>query len=278
MAWQDILVFADATAAGATRVRLAADLADDHRAHTTVCLPILLPSFGIYGDQLLNRQEFETFTTHQRRVTLDSAEKLRAEFATRGGHITIETPEDLSEDFPKKAAAMAQTFDLVVMGQPTGGLSSRLQHAMLEGVLFGAGRPLLMLPQWKEPRAFGRRVLVGWKNVREAARAVHDALPLLRRADAVRVFASDDVSHGRAANAAYLSRICEHLKRHGVPIAPNDQSPSMREIGLVEEAHVWGADMIAMGGFGHASFQEFVFGGATQDAIQRSPVPVLLSH
>lgn len=278
MDWKDILVFADESTASVARVRMAANLAIDYDATVKVCLPILLPSFGLYGDTLITRREFETFVTELRGKITVVADTVRSSVAFCAERVTIETPEDLAEDFPEHAGVMGQTFDLVVVGQPVGEPSFRLDSAVLENALFKAGRPVLMLPQWKEPRSFGRRVIIGWKNVREAARAVHDALPILRRADAVRIFSGDDKSHGQVENSAYVSKVCEHLIRHGVHVEPEDQKPSVRGISLVEEAKVWGADLIVMGGFGHARLREFVFGGATREAIHKSPVPVLLSH
>lgn len=176
------------------------------------------------------------------------------------------------------AAVCAQTADLVVVVQPS--LKHRIPGAaaILEGVLLGSGRPVLMLPEDVKSDHLGSRVLVGWKPVREAARALHDAMPLLKGAEAVRLFTGTDVSIGAGEYATRVSVVADHLRHHGVQIADGDQQPLPRGVGVLEAAKIWGADMIVMGAYGHSRLQERVFGGATRDAIGDAHIPVLFSH
>ena len=39
-----------------------------------------------------------------------------------------------------------------------------------------------------------------------------------------------------------------------------------------------GSDLVVMGGYGHARLRERVLGGATRTMLERTTVPVLLSH
>jgi hypothetical protein len=50
-----------------------------------------------------------------------------------------------------------------------------------------SGRPVLVTPYAETFDDVGRRALIAWDGTREAVRAVHGALPLLDRAEAVTV-------------------------------------------------------------------------------------------
>lgn len=278
MGWKDILVFADGTSSGVSRVRMAAELAAAQGAYLTVCIPVAVPSLGPYADAAITAEVYQDMLQEERAKADAIAAIVRAETSFFADHVTVESPETLSFDLPALAGDLGRTSDLIVLGKPVPSESSRLKNAILQDALFRSGRPILMLPAWTEPRPFGRRVLVGWKDVREAARAVHDALPLLRQADAVRLFVGEDVSRNAEEHAAQIMRLSLHLKRHGVRLAAEDQAPAVRDIGVIEEAKLWGADLAVMGGYGHARLQELVFGGATRQAIHESPIAVLMSH
>jgi nucleotide-binding universal stress UspA family protein len=47
---------------------------------------------------------------------------------------------------------------------------------------------------------------------------------------------------------------------------------------LLSQAADFGADLIVMGAYGHARFQELVLGGVTRTMLQAMTVPVLMSH
>lgn len=173
----------------------------------------------------------------------------------------------------EQALHAAYAADLVVVGRPPEPTDA--DRTVFASLLLGAGRPVLLVPDATAVPA-PRRIVVAWKARREAARAVHDALPLLRRADhvdAVRVVRSEP---GQAWNEPLLA----HLVRHGVHAA----SRVLRRHGqtVVEAilAHVreTGAELIVAGGYGHARATEHVFGGATHALHKRSPVPVLFSN
>ena len=58
----------------------------------------------------------------------------------------------------------------------------------------------------------GRRILVAWNGKREATRALHDAMPLLRSAESVHLITVGPERKGRTL----LAEITEHMQRHGL--------------------------------------------------------------
>lgn len=172
----------------------------------------------------------------------------------------------------------ARYADLTVMG-----VSRPLQdpeRRLFGGLLAGSGRPLLMVPATApEPAPFDR-ILVAWKASREAARAVHDAMPLLRRAQSVELLMVEHEDDPGPHNADVDACLGGHLGRHGVQVTPvrrsAEHSPAAEVI--LEYARESRAQLIVVGGYSHPRALEQVFGGVTRHLLEHAEVPVLLSH
>jgi nucleotide-binding universal stress UspA family protein len=276
MAWKDVLVFVDGSQNGLARARMAAGLAMAHAARLEICVPAIMPALGRRDDIALISDLCEEARLLARDDAGRVVDVVRAAFPTLSDRISVEAPETTLAHAAKFAAELAFGDDLVVVGQPIEADASHLDDALLQGALLGSGRPCLVLPRWPEPRSLGKRILVAWKGVREAARATHDALPLMMRADQVRVFAAG----AEPASSSILSRLMSHLARHGVPMDTPTQPATGDAIEdvILREAKRFDADLIVMGGYGHSRTGEMLFGGATRAILRASPVPVLLSH
>jgi len=148
-----------------------------------------------------------------------------------------------------------------------------------EAVIFGSGRPVLILPQTPRSATFALgTVVVAWDFSRAAARAVADAIPLLERAAKVRVVSVLNEKHlDRKHSAEELSK---NLSRHGIDVMLDRVDAGGRAIGAVLEDYVaaQAADLLVMGAYGHSRFQEFVLGGATRSLLSKPPLPILFSH
>lgn len=178
------------------------------------------------------------------------------------------------------AAVQARHADLCVMLRPKGGSSEADRIAMFEQVLFGSGRPvLLMPPNWKRA-AIGRNVVVGWNGKREAARAMADATPFLERAEKVEVVAVDAKPDSDGFGEAPGVDITAHLARKKIRAELCNVDGLGRSNGeaLLAEAHAKQADLIVIGGYGRPRLSEWVFGGVTREILERAEVPVLISH
>src|SRR5690606_8100412 len=165
--------------------------------------------------------------------------------------------------------------DIAVVGQANPdepGINAR----MVPELLLAAGRPILVVPYVGTYTSFGRRIMVAWNGNREATRAVHDALPLLKKAEQVIVFCvnpSDD-QHIPGSDMAL------HLSRHGVNAEPRHVVAPDIGVGdaLLSAAADHAVDVLVMGGYGRSRLRELVLGGATRQILQSMTVPVLLSH
>lgn len=153
-------------------------------------------------------------------------------------------------------------------------------QALAEAVLFGSGRPILVYPEAVEvtPQARFRMVAIAWDGSARAARAVADALPILKAAESVRVLVVTREKPQAASGAA--RDLVRHLDAHGVSAEVAESDAAGRRIGEVlgDYAASQRIDLLVMGGFGHARARELVLGGATRSVLEAPPCPVLLSH
>ena len=175
----------------------------------------------------------------------------------------------------------ARNADLVILGQvdpaqppPPAG------RQLVEDVLMTSGRPILVVPYIGRFEAFRTKIVVGWNNSREAARAVNDAIPLLAKAAAVTILEASPIGRKPATDDATSADITRHLARHGISaetartvIAGISASDAL----LSYAADVSG-EMLVVGGYGHSRLRELMLGGVTRELLQHMTLPVLMSH
>ena len=185
-------------------------------------------------------------------------------------------PEDRSRSLRDVLVDNAQVRDLVVFD-----VEGPLRHprqGLVEATLFGSGRPLILVPRAARPVAEGI-ALVAWDATRSAVRALHDALPLLIQAQEVVIASVTDDKEIQAARSG--EDICCYLSRWGINSRFDPVKRGSQKVGdaLLDYAAQMKADLLVMGGFGHAREREFLFGSATRDVFQSNlEVAVLLSH
>lgn len=172
----------------------------------------------------------------------------------------------------------ARSADLVVVGvdrsvsafDPTRQLDVR-------DLVMQVGRPVLIVPKAAAGTTFDR-VLVGWKDTREAQRAIADSLPLLARAKHVTV-AGIAAKEELADVRTQITEVVGWLKHHGIdaqPIAETARGSHANELSAV--ADELGADLIVAGAYGHSRQREWMLGGVTSDLLLRADRCSLVSR
>jgi nucleotide-binding universal stress UspA family protein len=171
----------------------------------------------------------------------------------------------------------ARAADLVILGRAA---ASDIAERAVDSasVLMRCGRPLLVVPDAVGTLS-AERVVVGWKETREARRAVRDALALLKRAKEVTIAAVEEPDQG-VVDSGPLDDVATYLTRHGVTVGAIVTQGFTGSVGrgLAAIAGEKRADLIVAGGYGHSRLSEWVFGGVTRDLLGFSPMCCLLSH
>lgn len=148
-----------------------------------------------------------------------------------------------------------------------------------ETLAVGAGRPVLVVPNFGQIQNLPKVITIAWNGRKEAARAVADAMPLLKQAEAVNVLC---VRTGGPLPEGHLpdTEVAAALARHGVKVELSDILATEYTVG--EEIRVRaidrGSDLLVMGCYGHSRFREMAFGGVTRHMLRETTIPVFFSH
>lgn len=160
----------------------------------------------------------------------------------------------------------ARGADLVVARRiPSGSSATNLCRPA--DLLMDVGAPVLLAPQGAPPLE-ARKIVVAWKDCREARRALADALPFLARAETVAI-AAFCPGPERDEVQAELREVAERLARHGVKSEIHLPVPSGAAVAsdLEDFAAKLGADFIIAGAYSHNRLSEWVLGGVTRDLL-----------
>ena len=178
------------------------------------------------------------------------------------------------------AAMQARYADLTVLAGPDRSAPAPRFALYFKSLLMTSGRPVLMVPGGATLQVPAKRVVVAWQPTGEAARALHDALPLLAPGAEIQVLMVDPViaegRHGEQPGAD----IATHLARHGLKVEVLAVPAQGDRVGdhLLIHARQAGADLLVMGGYGHARWREAVLGGTTRTVLDEATLPVLFAH
>ena len=262
-------------------LRAAVALAEAGGGHlavlVTVDVPTPMPSdWGAMAYDVYARLHEEARKRAQAR-----AEAVRARFAHAVPSFEVRTAEAVSL-YPQNAASLqARYADLTVLpAMPRDGTENMLVHDYFHDILRHSGRPVLVVPEGNTAALPPKRAVIAWKPTREASRAIADAMPLLRMADAIDVLVIDPVVGEAAHGGEPGADIAAHLARHGLKVEVVTR-PSMNfsvTYALLEYARTVGADLIVAGGYGHSRVREALLGGTTRELLQTTHLPVLFSH
>jgi nucleotide-binding universal stress UspA family protein len=183
----------------------------------------------------------------------------------------------LTSEVPEVLVEYSRLRDLTIVPMPE---RDYLDQWYAESVIFGSGRPTVILPhERKRSGSFALdTVIVAWDFSRAATRAMADAMPVLEKAKRVCVLT---VIKEKAIDTRRSGpELAKHLARHGVDVVLDEVDAEGRGIGDALEAHVEyrNADLLVMGAYGHSRLREFVLGGATRSMLTRPPSPIFMSH
>jgi nucleotide-binding universal stress UspA family protein len=277
MTLKDIMVTVDTREPNKTRVELAARIASQFQAHLIgfhafglgeMLAPVnFTPGFQLALDEVISAAEGRAAECRQVFEDVVQRQGLAWEWRSVRG-----LPSD-------EASVHGRYVDLTIIGQIDPDESGVLQPAP-EEVALRSGRPVLVVPYAGRFEQIGRHALVAWDAGREAARAVNDALPFLKRAASVTIMAINPKSRPGGHGDEPGADIALHLVRHGVKAQVEQNINPELDVAniLLSSAADLGADLIVMGAYGHSRTRELLLGGTTRAILEQMTVPVFLSH
>ena len=269
---KDLLVHLDSGARVEERLRLAASLAHRHGARLTG----LFAESPTLGSSLLGRRDPAAIA--------QAAAEAKARLDAAGGAAGVATrfwqlAGEESVDVVDAVVICCRRVDLAIFGQQQGD-DAPVPEGLVERVIAGCGRPVLVVPSVGSYPETGKRVLVAWTGSREAARALHDALPLLERAETVVVLALQTPTEGADVSGLPPVDLVDHLATHGIRASYDRWL--VGELSAVDavlnRASDEGADLTVIGayGIGAGPFAADRH-GTTRAILETMTTPVLLS-
>lgn len=282
MTYRSLLVLLDDSAQCPARVQMAVRLASGSECHLVGLAPtgiIELP-VGIGAGAAASLSEHAALAWDALR---DQAEQAAQRFRDKCRVAGVKSFLGIVDEADKAASVVryARCSDLVVLSQADPRSADRRQtRHFVEQVVLQSARPTLVVPHAGNFEHIGKDVLVAWDDSREAARALADALPLLRHANQVHLVAwNEPGSTDNETIRARLDAVHRWLMWHGVH---SDTRIEILRGGIGDAIRACAvqidADLVVMGAYGHARWAEQILGGATRSMLDSTTVPVLMSH
>jgi nucleotide-binding universal stress UspA family protein len=171
-------------------------------------------------------------------------------------------------------AALSRLYDMTVVLQPDAADGS-YDNEIPQQILFNSGGPVLMVPYIHKGPLDAHHIGIAWDGSRLAARAVHDAIPFLKNANAVTV-----VTINEEASEASSDQLAAHLGRRNIAARVQRLRVDRGNVqgAILSIAAESNMGLLVMGGYGHSRLQERILGGVTRSMFDSMTVPVLMSH
>lgn len=256
-------------------LRLAEDLKASITALGLIPLPtnkdIVVPPSAVY------RQQRELESTRRR------ASRTRTYFSELAEISKVPFQWDQREgtfdqlvDCTKKRARFC---DLAIIDQ-TSDDGSEAWAQIIEGILVEGGRPTLLIPGEMSPVEIGYRAVIGWDDSSSASRAVHDAIPLLKRSDTVRIVTVTNDNSSADVQREHAGALAIHLKHHGIASTAHEIEAESLSVdqALLQHSFQAKADLLVIGGNGKSRWGESLLGSLARKLLSDSPIPILISH
>jgi len=279
MSYKSIIVHLDTGERTHRRLAVAVSMAGQFGAHLTGVFSIDSPdpkssaqtvAAGQYHSDRKNRRI-------QRRASLEQLFRTELQRCEVSGSWLV-ADESANLAVPR----MGRYADLIIAGQEdVEDPDSYIANNFQENLIMSAGCPVLLMPHVDLTPSVATHVMVAWDSSREAARAVHDALPFMRKAKNTTVVTIKPMKDHSAGNGHLRPDIAVVIARHGIEVRAveieADEDVSVGDT-LLSHALDMGADLVVMGAYAHSRWQELVVGSTTRTILQSMAVPLLMSH
>jgi nucleotide-binding universal stress UspA family protein len=255
---------------------LALDVAAALDAQLSVSIGALL----VTPPNVLGSSMVSSLVASENKRWLDAAKAVQEQFDRLAAASKIPAHSEVINDdligLGKRFAVRARLHGLVVFEH--GILGEMYRDELIEPLLFGSGRPVLIFPNKYSSQVSFDRALIAWDGGLHAARAVWSAIPLLQKAasiDIVTVTGEKNLSLAPVADtlAPMLAFLGSNIN---VTVLETKTASAAERIS--DYAASSGANFVVQGAYGRSRWLELVLGGVTREMLNNSKLPVLMAH
>jgi nucleotide-binding universal stress UspA family protein len=258
---------------------ITAALAGTQKSHVVglyvIPAPAVYPAVGPY----VVPEVFDGLTRYFEEQSRGARRKFEAAMKARELSCQWLEVKALTSAISDTVSGMGRAADLVILSETNRDGRNGVELDFVENIILGVGRPVLILPRSASAEFDASAVVCGYNGSKEAARAVYDALPILKQAKRVRLLWVDPARE-LEPGALPGADMAESLRRHDVVVfAESLPSHGLNPAeAIMAQAREQGAGLVVMGAYGHSRIREFVLGGATRHALATMTMPLLVSH
>ncbi len=279
MALKDVLVVCDASEANDHRVETALLLAKVYNAHVSGLHLKPYPVIPIYGYG--NPEVIPYYSEEQIEEANANAEAMKESFKKKASMLEVPCEWNEIEGIdPRYIVDKSRYADVVLAPRGYSRYGEENTQRIADYLSINMGRPLMLIPDLKKVFNLPKRVVIAWDESLEAARAVHDAIPLLDLTENIQIVSVSSNNNQEKANMIFSDDLRTHLSHHGIFAEVVSLDKMTKGVGATihQAALEYDADLIIMGAYGHTRFKEIVLGGATNYLLKHSTIPLFLSH
>lgn len=254
----------------ALRLRVAVELARRFHAHLNA---VYAKPEVEYPAPAIGRAMSMHYLDEAAEQEQDRSARIKQEVADVCGDLPSWEWHQQFGEVDKILARFAHLADLVIAEQSSGtNLEDAVTSHMADYLVTAAGCPLLLLPRDWSPGPIGTRVLIAWKNSREASAALRASMSFLHTAEEVFILVAPTEDTEIPG-----SDVVHYLKCHGVDgkvigTSGNDGQE------ILDVAQEYRCDLLVMGAYAHSRFRELLFGGVTDRILRHTTIPALMRH
>ena len=280
MTYKSLLLHLDAGPDQESQEQFALKLAARFEAHLTGLALAVEPGAVAYGFHPLMVEAVNVLKGTAIEEAKANAEHFRKTAARAQKDVECRIECCFPEACPDVINLHARYCDLVIMGQSNPKAPSSCGDHLPEHVVLSCGRPILVAPHSHAVTDPGKRITVAWDASQPAMRAVSDALPFLKEAEAIEVLTVNAETGADGHGEEPGSDISLFLTRHGCQVELRSIHASDGEVGtaILSSLADFDTDLLVMGAYGHWRLGELILGGVTQKILSDTRVPVLLAH
>lgn len=190
---KDVMVWLDGSLSDEVRLTAGADIA---RRFESQVIGLFLNPMPLPGP--VNGDVGSLATADLMERAREAGDRMEALLAKRLSllerPVEIRRVDVLAGEIANVAAREARSADTFVALRPNGSMDP---ERLVEGVLFGSGRHIYLIPETERPEIAFDRIVVAWNGSRESARALAEGMPFLHKATEGRSSSSLASAHRR---------------------------------------------------------------------------------
>jgi nucleotide-binding universal stress UspA family protein len=215
-------------------------------------------------------------STHYVAAVESARNAFAAAAAPLGDRVTfMDTNRGSDVEISHRFAAIARMFDLVVLGQTQDDVP--VPAKLPEETILESGRPVLVVPYVGSYADVGSRPLFAWRGSRGSARAISDAMPLLKSGCEGLIVEAARKSEERDE---FANLLVANLAAHDVTARYQhfvvDEISVMDALLSAVSDHA--ADLLTIGAFDSGANILFGHGAGARHILAHMTAPVLFSH